>query len=336
MGMDRDAQQRLWLHLGYGGKKSEPTTWRYWKKPKSSKEWVIAAPHYLAEFEQHDKTVFYRGEPILTADTQWSATWRALAYFYEKVVPTLVPPPMTDAVRGESTCSNATALVKDKAEGVSLDVVKQALAGTHEREHLSCPERIWVGPRYYEARIFILGESWFGDFEGDLATDDGYITAFLTGKKRDRLYSLLAEACGPDALTFWESVMFTNFVQRVGPTRDHRPSKAQYSKAKDRLHRILVEKQPRGVFILGMEQGKYSAPVVREAGIPLEVVAHPSSHRGEKAVLLARIRVSWQELLANTTARSNDAQPAAAGGRTSSGAPLSHDVMRKDSQGRTC
>lgn len=182
---------------------------------------------------------------------------------------------------------------------------------------MSFLERIWVGPKYHEGRIFILGESWFGDFEGDLATDDGYITAFLAGKQRDRLYSLLAEACGPDTHTFWESVMFTNFVQRVGPTRDHRPSKAQYSEAKARLSRILVEKQPRGVWVLGKEQGKYSAPVVRDAGIPVQVVAHPSSHRGEKTFLLAKLRASWQELLADNTKYrpNNDAQPAAPEGR---------------------
>jgi hypothetical protein len=164
---------------------------------------------------------------------------------------------------------------------------------------MSYPECIWVGPRYHEERIFILGESWFGDFEDELATDDGYIAAFLAGAQRDRLYSLLAEACGPDTRTFWESVMFTNFVQRVGPTRDHRPSKSQYSEAKDRLYRILVEKQPRGVWVLGKEQGRYSAPVVRDVGIPVEVVAHPSSHRGEKSVLLERLRASWLELRAN-------------------------------------
>lgn len=89
MSKDKDAEQRLWLSLGYGGKRADPRTWRYWKKPGGAKQWVIAAPNDLAEFEQHDKTVFYQGKQILEAATQWSATWRTLAYFYEHVIPPL-------------------------------------------------------------------------------------------------------------------------------------------------------------------------------------------------------------------------------------------------------
>ena len=35
MRRDRDAQQRLWLSLGYGGKGSPKTIWRYWSKPRA-------------------------------------------------------------------------------------------------------------------------------------------------------------------------------------------------------------------------------------------------------------------------------------------------------------
>ena len=96
MSRDEDANQRLWKSLGYGGKRSEPTTWRYWKKPNEVHIWTIAAPNDLAKFEQRDKTVFYNGEVIITAETQWSATWKALAYFYDKIVPTVPKPPMSD------------------------------------------------------------------------------------------------------------------------------------------------------------------------------------------------------------------------------------------------
>jgi uncharacterized protein YbcV (DUF1398 family) len=164
---------------------------------------------------------------------------------------------------------------------------------------INSPERIWVGPRYHDQRIFILGESWFGDFEGDLATDDGYITAYLSGKQSDRLYTTLSEACGPDRHTFWEQVMFTNYIQRIGPTRAHRPIKSQYLEARDRLRNILVRMQPHGVWVIGKEQGKYSAPVVREFGIPVVIVNHPSSHRGEKQILHEGLRASWQELCSN-------------------------------------
>ena len=160
------------------------------------------------------------------------------------------------------------------------------------------PERIWIGPRYNEARIFILGESWFGNWEGDLATDDGYIRAYLAEELEDRLYSCLADSCGADRSTFWNGVMFTNYVQRVGATRNSRPSKAQYIEAQQRLREILAQHRPHGVWIIGKEQGKYSAPVVQSAGVPVEVTAHPSSHRGERSVLRESLRASWQALLA--------------------------------------
>lgn len=92
MSRDTDPQERLWQSFGYGHKSSAPTTWRYWEEPKGSKQWIISAPNDLVRFEQRDKTVFYKGEAIHTAETQWLATWRALAYFYDQVVPTLPRP----------------------------------------------------------------------------------------------------------------------------------------------------------------------------------------------------------------------------------------------------
>lgn len=96
MSRDRDAQQRLWLSLGYGSKGSPKTTWRYWSKPNSKREWIIRAPNDLAEFEQRHRTIFYRGVEVLTAKTQWLATWGAVAHFYEKVIPTVPLPPLGD------------------------------------------------------------------------------------------------------------------------------------------------------------------------------------------------------------------------------------------------
>ncbi|MDH6170910.1 hypothetical protein M2282_006090 [Variovorax boronicumulans] len=92
MSMDADGQQRRWLALGYGGKTSSPETWRYWKT--ADRRWTIVAPHGLAEFEQRHRSIFYRGEEVLTAATQWEAIWRAVAYFYSHVVSTLPAPPM--------------------------------------------------------------------------------------------------------------------------------------------------------------------------------------------------------------------------------------------------
>jgi hypothetical protein len=94
MSRDADSQQRLWLSLGYGGKTAPLHTWRYWKT-SNDREWIIAAPNGLAEFVLKDRIVFYKGQEVLAASTQWGATWRALAYFYENVIPTVKPPPMS-------------------------------------------------------------------------------------------------------------------------------------------------------------------------------------------------------------------------------------------------
>jgi hypothetical protein len=96
MSRDLDPDQRRWLSLGYGGKTAPTSTWRYWKKPRQDRQWVIAAPNHLAEFEQHGTTVYYNGVVIVTAQTQWQATWGALAYFYGKLLQELPPPGFTE------------------------------------------------------------------------------------------------------------------------------------------------------------------------------------------------------------------------------------------------
>lgn len=96
MSRDADPQHRLWLSLGYGGKTARQPTWRYWKT--QPKQWEISAPNELANFQQRDRTVFFKGKEILTGDTQWSATWQTVAYFYEKVLPTLTPPPLSKKI----------------------------------------------------------------------------------------------------------------------------------------------------------------------------------------------------------------------------------------------
>ena len=89
---DTDANQRLWESLGYGGKTSPPSTWRYWKQ--GDRHWVIAAPNDLALFEQRHRSVSYNGEVVVTGKTQWSATWGVVSYFYAHIIPTLQKPPL--------------------------------------------------------------------------------------------------------------------------------------------------------------------------------------------------------------------------------------------------
>lgn len=164
---------------------------------------------------------------------------------------------------------------------------------------MNYPEKIWIGPTYAYRRIFVLGESWYGDFPDDLATDDGYIRAYLEGRVPDAMYTRMANACELEKNQFWESILFTNFVQRVGATRDFRPTSEHYRTACARLARLLEEHTPCGVWILGREQGSHSAPVVERAEIPYVVSAHPASYGVKNATLGA----SWKALLAKMQSR---------------------------------
>ncbi|CAN7776289.1 hypothetical protein LJR084_007905 [Variovorax sp. LjRoot84] len=95
MSVERDGHLRRWLAFGYGGKTSSPGTWRYWKT--AERTWTIAFLHGLAEFERRHRSIFYQGEEILTAATQWDATWKAVGYFYSHVVPKLQALPMNQS-----------------------------------------------------------------------------------------------------------------------------------------------------------------------------------------------------------------------------------------------
>jgi hypothetical protein len=159
------------------------------------------------------------------------------------------------------------------------------------------PENVWIGPEFDTTGVLVLGESWYGDFPDHLATDDGYISAYLAGEVTDPLYTRIANATGLRKPRFWRSVMFTNFVQRIGPTRGHRPTEAQYKRAAPRLAHLLELHKPRGVWIIGKEQAAYTEPVVLDAGIPVAVSPHPTSYGVKHEVL----RAAWDALLHKIT-----------------------------------
>lgn len=164
------------------------------------------------------------------------------------------------------------------------------------------PIEEWVGPDFAGLGIFVLCESWYGDFSKELVTDDGYIRAYLANRVTDALYTRIAHGAGMTKATFWPKVMFTNYVQRVGPTRDYKPTTAHYKAAEERLHRLLREHLPKGVWIVGKGQSEYSEPIVRSVGIPVEVVNHPASY----GVKTATLRESWEKLLAKVAPQSKN------------------------------
>lgn len=159
------------------------------------------------------------------------------------------------------------------------------------------PDQVWIGPKYHEKRIFVLGESWYGDYAEHLVTDSGWIQSYLNGTVTDRMYTRMANACGMTRHEFWEGILFTNYVLRIGDVRSDRPTRQMYLDARPRLEQILGANQPRAVWILGIGQSEFSGPVIAKAGIPFEVVPHPTSYGLPNQVL----GDSWRKLLAKTS-----------------------------------
>ena len=159
----------------------------------------------------------------------------------------------------------------------------------------SALDLIWIGNNYSQNRIFVLGESWYGDYADN--TDVGYVTMYLEGRQTDRMYTRMANACKLSRAEFWHKIIFTNFVQKVGETRSDRPTLTRYREAKARLAELLRIHKPRGVWALGKEQAEHSSPAIEEAGIPYEVTAHPAS-RGLSNRALGE---SWNALLRKAT-----------------------------------
>src|SRR5690606_32290806 len=108
-------------------------------------------------------------------------------------------------------------------------------------------------------------------------------------------------------------VMFTNFVQCVGATRQCRPSAAQYNEATVRLERLLRKFRPKGLWILGLGQATYSAPVIARLGLPYEITRHPTSY----GLSNSKLGESWQALMAKM-----QSHPCSAGEATHVGASM--------------
>lgn len=161
---------------------------------------------------------------------------------------------------------------------------------------------IWVGHEYQAKRILVLGESWYGSFPDQLATDSGYIAAYLAGRVTDRMYSKMANACGPSRNEFWQSIAFTNFVQCIGEEAGSRPTDQAYKDAKPRLADLLKLHQPQVVWVLGEEQAKYSSPVIESMDIPVEVAWHPM-RIGCTSSMLNR---SWGKLLSKLSSEDSN------------------------------
>ena len=155
-------------------------------------------------------------------------------------------------------------------------------------------ENIWIGPASASKKILVLGESAYGKLPAEIAGDEGYMRAYLADRVVNRAYSRISNACAKDRQSFWGSVMFTNFVQRVALKRDVRPTPEHYVEGRVRLAHLIQKYKPRAVWVLGKEQSEYAIPVLEQAGIPYEVTALPSAYRLKNE----HLKASWQALLA--------------------------------------
>lgn len=152
----------------------------------------------------------------------------------------------------------------------------------------------WVGAKYKESGIFILGESWYGDWGTSLNSDSGYIEAYLRGTVKDAMYTRMANACQIPVKEFWDNVLFTNFVPWAGLKRIERPTTAHYLDAYVRLEKLLEKHCPKGVWVLGKGQAEFSGHLLERYKVPYEVVVHPTSYGVKNETLFK----SWNNLLA--------------------------------------
>lgn len=159
-------------------------------------------------------------------------------------------------------------------------------------------DSIWIGEKHSDKYVLVLGESWYGNYIDN--TDSGYVKNYLNGLEKDRMYTRMANACLPNIVqrderikTYWNSIAFTNFVGRVGDIRKNRPSEYEYKNSQKRLKDLLKKLNTRYVWILGIEQSKFSAPVIEDAGIHFEITAHPTSY----GLSNEKLGNSWRTLM---------------------------------------
>lgn len=141
------------------------------------------------------------------------------------------------------------------------------------------PDRLWIGRDYATHRIFILGESYTGTYEGEMEYDDEYMAALLAGKPvlGPALFIKMAEKLDMSLQDLWHKVAFTNMsLGSIGATNAIKVRACQLNAGRPRLKSLLQRHEPKGVLILGAKTNMAAAPVCRELGIEHRTVYHPS------------------------------------------------------------
>ena len=164
------------------------------------------------------------------------------------------------------------------------------------------PNRPWVGRDYLQRRIFVVGESYTGTYEGDLEYDDAYVAALLAGVPvvGPDLFIKMAEKLEMLLPILWHQVAFTNMaLGSIGSTNATKVTAAQLKAGAPRLEKLLRLHEPKGVLILGKKTGKAAAPVCKHLGIAHRTVRHPSGINNANprtACTSAMLQDAWRDL----------------------------------------
>lgn len=160
----------------------------------------------------------------------------------------------------------------------------------------------WIGSKFSDPAngVLILGESTYGEDPRLFQ----YVPSWCRGElpKPDRTFSRIFNAFSGTKTSpannakreaFWATIAFANFVQKsVGSTNKDKATSKHFRIAAKLLPGYLHHIRPRGVLILGIEQAKYSAPIIRAAGIPHVACPHPTGY-GIKTTIL---QAAWNDL----------------------------------------
>ena len=160
--------------------------------------------------------------------------------------------------------------------------------------------RIWIGDHFDKHRTLVLGESYFGTYEGDMETDEAYLREFVAGRQYDKLFEKICRSLGMDRGEFWHQVAFTNLViGSIGPTGASTAKEDQFRSGCPRLAALISTYKPERVWILGKGQGRHSGRVCKAAGVRYEVIGHPTGKNNMNVngrVLPEHLVESWNRL----------------------------------------
>jgi hypothetical protein len=108
--------------------------------------------------------------------------------------------------------------VAEKVAAVTKAALREHIASTREGKtmaHVFNPYRPSVGNKFQRGRsVFVLGESYTGEWKDDSEYDDVFWQECLDGKRTDKLYVTMPQLLGMTPHQFWPLIMFTNPVPR--------------------------------------------------------------------------------------------------------------------------